>query len=93
MLLLMNLNKNWVLQIDSSVYRFLVKIPRGYAERILSVMQELPDDPFRGDIQKMKGEENVWRRRIGAYRIRYELIIADKVIHIFLVERRTSSSY
>ncbi len=85
--------KNWALQIDDSVYRFLKRIPRKDAERLLSVIRDLPDDPFRGDIKKMKGEQNVWRRRIGGYRVRYELIAEEKIIHIFLVERRTSSSY
>jgi len=49
-------------------------------------------DPFRADIKKMKGEQNVWRRWTGDYRIRYELIAEEKVIRFFLVERRTSSS-
>ena len=89
----MNFDKNWVLQVDDSVYKFLARIPRKEAERLLSVIRDLPTDPFHGDIQKMKGEENVWRRRIGSYRIRYELIATEKVVHVFLVERRTSSSY
>lgn len=85
--------KNWVLQIDGAVYRFLKRIPRQEAERILDAIQELPENPFRGDIKKMKGEQHIWRRRIGSYRIRYELITKENVIHVFLVERRTSSSY
>jgi len=89
----MNSNGNWALQIDDSVYRFLKKIPRKEAERLLSVIRDLPADPFRGDIKKMKGEQNIWRRRIGDYRIRYELVAEEKIIHVFLVERRTSSSY
>lgn len=89
----MNLNRNWVLQIDESVHKFISRISRKDAKRILLVISSLPNNPFSGDIQKMKGEENVWRRRIGAYRIRYELIPKEKVIHIFLVERRTSSTY
>ncbi len=89
----MNSGKNWVLQIDDSVYRFLKKIRRKDAEWLFMAIRDLPGDPFRGDIKKMKGEQNVWRRRIGVYRIRYELIAEEKVIHIFLVERRTSNSY
>ena len=85
--------KNWVLQIDDSVYGFLKRIPRQQAEHILAVIRGLPEDPFYGDIKKMKGEHNVWRRRIGSYRIRYELLVHERVIHVFLVERRTSSSY
>ncbi|PIQ07418.1 MAG: hypothetical protein COW72_00415 [Candidatus Nealsonbacteria bacterium CG18_big_fil_WC_8_21_14_2_50_37_10] len=43
--------------------------------------------------KKMRGEKNVWRRRVGAYRIFYELIQKEKVIHVFWVERRTSKTY
>lgn len=89
----MNFSENWVLQIDESVHKFLSRIPRKDAKRIILVVSTLPDNPFFGDIQKMKGEENVWRRRVGSYRIRYELILKERVIHVFLVERRTSSTY
>lgn len=89
----MHSERSWVLQIDDSAYKFLEKVPRKDAERILFILQELPADPFRGDIKKMRGEQNIWRRRVGTYRIRYELIVEEKVIHVFLVERRTSNSY
>lgn len=89
----MNLNANWVLQIDPIVYKFLKKIPRKDAERILIEINNLRNNPFYGNIQKMKGGENVWRRRIGVYRIRYELIIKEKLVHVFRAERRTSKTY
>ena len=89
----MSLNANWVLQIDPVVYKFLESIPRKDSTRIFSVIRELPLGPFRGDIQKMGAEENVWRRRVGAYRIKYELISQEKIIHVFRAERRTSSTY
>jgi len=89
----MNLNRNWVLQVDESVHKFLSRIPKKDAQRLFRVLSDLPKNPFFGDIQKMRGEENVWRRRIGTYRIQYELIPNKKVIHVFIVERRTSSTY
>lgn len=89
----MSLNTNWVLQIDPVVYKFLDTIPRKDSARIFSVINVLPTDPFHGDIQKMSGEENVWRKRVGAYRIKYELLSREKIIHVFRAERRTSSIY
>jgi len=89
----MNSSKNWVLQIDPIVLKFLSKIPRHDAERILLTIEELPANPFSGDIQKMSGEENIWRKRIGAYRVRFEILKAEKVIHVFRAERRTSKTY
>ena len=89
----MNLKENWVLQVDPAVFKILKKIPRKNAERILFIIQSLSLNPFAGDIQKMKGEKNVWRRRISAYRIFYEIVIQEKIIHVFHVERRTSKTY
>ena len=89
----MNSNENWDLQIDPAVHKFLTEIPRKDAARILLVIRELPTDPFYGDIQKMRGEENIWRKRIGACRIRYEVLPEIKIIHVFRTERRTSKTY
>ena len=89
----MSLNTNWVLQVDSVIYKFLKKIPRHNAKRLLAVVKELSADPFSGDIKKMSGEDNVWRKRVGAYRIRYELIKEEKIIYVFQIERRTSKTY
>lgn len=90
----MNSNGNWVLQVDPAVYRFLKRIPRKDVEHILFVIEkQLPANPFFGDIQQMGGERNVWRRRIGAYRIKFEIFKALRIIHIFSVERRTSKTY
>jgi len=50
-------------------------------------------NPFLGDIEKIKGEENIWRRRVGAYRIFCEIVSQDRIIYVFRVERRTSSTY
>lgn len=89
----MNSPKNWGLQIDPSVFKALKKTPRRDAEAILRSVHLLPADPFFGDIQKMRGEENVWRRRIGDYRIFYKLEVVERVILVFRLERRTSKTY
>ncbi|OGZ97753.1 MAG: hypothetical protein A3J10_02740 [Candidatus Sungbacteria bacterium RIFCSPLOWO2_02_FULL_54_10] len=81
------------MQIDPDVFKTLRKIPRYDAEALLAVVRLLPADPYFGDIQKMKGEENTWRRRVGAYRIFYKIKVAEKVLLVFRVERRTSKMY
>ena len=85
--------ESWDLQIDSSVFKTLKKIPRHDAEAVLVVIRLLPADPYFGDIQKMKGEENAWRRRTGAYRIFYRIKVAEKILLVFRIERRTSKTY
>ncbi len=41
----------------------------------------------------MEGEENTWRRRIGAYRVLYEIHPDKKIIYVFEIKRRTSTTY
>lgn len=89
----MNSSENWQIRIRDAVHKQLAKLPVKDRKRLVSVIENLPSNLFAGDIQKMAGEENVWRRRVGSYRIRYEIIVKEKVIYIFLVERRTSKSY
>mgnify|MGYP001606990876 CR=1 FL=1 len=89
----MSLSKNWVLQIDPEVLKTLKKFPQKDSKRIVTVIESLPANPYSGDIQKMKGEENVWRRRIGSYRLFYEIFAEEKIIHVYHVERRTTQTY
>ena len=89
----MNSNADWVLQIDPKVEKALKKIPQNSAKRIISAFEQLPSNPYAGDIQKMKGEKNVWRRRVGEYRIFYEVLNSESILNVFHIERRTSTTY
>ncbi len=89
----MNSNINWELKVRSRVYKELSKFPLEEQERITKVIDNLPHNPYAGDVEKMKDEENTWRRRIGNYRIFYEIVSRDKTIYVFRVERRASSTY
>lgn len=89
----MSSSRSWDLQIDPAVFKTLKRMPRQNAEVILRVIQLLPLNPYFGDIQKMRGEHNTWRRRAGSYRIFYNVKVVEKVILVFRIERRTSSTY
>lgn len=85
--------QGWDLQIDSSVFKVLKKIPQRNARVIFEVIQLIPANPFFGDIQKMKGESNAWRRRVGSYRVFFKINIEEKIIVVHRLERRTSKTY
>ncbi|MDO8620899.1 MAG: type II toxin-antitoxin system RelE/ParE family toxin [Candidatus Levybacteria bacterium] len=81
------------MQVDSDVFKNLKKIPQRDAKAILVVIKLLPTNPYFGDIQKMKGEKNAWRRRVGSYRIFYKIKALEEIILVFKLERRTSRTY
>jgi len=89
----MGSSKSWDLQIDPSVFKALKRTPRHDTEVLLGVIRLLSTNPYFGDIQKMKGENNAWRRRIGSYRIFYKIKVIERTILVFHLERRTSKTY
>lgn len=84
---------NWKVLVDPKARKSLEGIPKKYSERIKEAIDKMEIDPFRGDLEKLGGQENVWRKRIGSYRIRYEIYKDRKIIYIFKIERRTSKTY
>jgi mRNA-degrading endonuclease RelE of RelBE toxin-antitoxin system len=80
---------DWELIIDKVVKKQLRKI-QNEAGKIIFVAETLPANPYAGDIKRMEGEKDVWRRRIGSYRIYYEVLTKEKTINVFDVKRKTS---
>lgn len=89
----MSSHESWVLRIESTVLKASKKIPRRDAAAIRLVIKLLSIDPYSGDTQKIKGEANTWRRRIGNYRLFYRIFSREKIILVFRLERRTSKTY
>ena len=89
----MNLSESWYLHVDPDVFKALKRFPARDIGAILEVLRLLPNDPYFGDLQKMKGDNNVWRRRVGAYRIFYSIKNLERIILVFRVERRSSKTY
>ena len=84
---------SWDVKIAERAVKQLKRIPEKDAQRLSFILQSLSQNPYEGDLEKIKGEENVWRRRIGNYRIIYEVFPGKKFIFIENVKRRTDTTY
>ena len=84
---------NWDVNVVKRVLKEIKRISKKDAERILLILEELKDGPYYGNIMKIKGEENVWRKRVGDFRILYEVVPKKKHINIFQAVRRTTVTY
>ena len=83
----------WKVKIAKRVLKEMKRIPQKDAKRLLFVLEKLKENPYQGDIEKIKGEDSVWRRRVGNYRILYEVISKKMCIDVFHIRRRTSTTY
>lgn len=84
---------NWTVIIDGDAKKYLKRIPKKDTDRVRKTSRELAYNPYAGDIEKMEGDKDVWRRRVGAHRIIYEIYENKKIIYVSEIKRRTSSTY
>lgn len=89
----MNSSGDWDLEVDKAVVKELARLPRPDARRLMAVIEDLINDPYCGDLEKLKGETHVWRRRVGAYRIFFEVFQSSRLVLVFRLERRSSKTY
>jgi len=57
-------------------------------DRILKKIKSLENDPRPSGCEKLKGEDNLWRVRVGDYRIIYTISDRNKLIDISLIRHR-----
>ena len=62
---------NWRVLVTGSAKKQLKRIARTDVEWIKVTIGEMKKNPFVGDISKLEGESDRWRKRIGSYRILY----------------------
>ena len=84
---------NWDVKIAKKVLKEVKKLPIKDAHRLLFVLREFSENPYGGDIEKIKGERDTWRRRVGSYRIIYDIFSPKRVVWVLDIRRRTTDTY
>ncbi len=77
--------------VNSRIKRELLRIPPLDRQRIAEAVQTLADDPRPPGVKQL--ELNLYRLRVGDYRVIYKVFDDEKVILIGRVARRSESTY
>jgi mRNA-degrading endonuclease RelE of RelBE toxin-antitoxin system len=83
----------WELIIANPARRAIRDMPRSDGEQILDALEEMRDDPYVGDVKFLKGTNRALRRRVGPWRIMFEVLTDRRLVVIEDVERRGSHTY
>lgn len=76
-------------EVKPSVDRTLRRLPLHVQERSVVAMRSLATEPGPSGVVKMQGDANLWRIRVGDYRIVYEIHDATILILVLnIVHRR-----
>jgi len=63
-------------------------------QRINTALNRMKDDPFSGDLSSLKGEhQGLFRRRVGSWRIIFELDTDRRMVLVHDILRRSRTTY
>ena len=72
------------LEFTSAADQQFRKLPKNIQTRLRLHIDALTHNPRPSEIEKLKGEENAYRLRVGDYRVLYE--VQDKVLLVLVVK-------
>jgi mRNA interferase RelE/StbE len=71
-----------------SARKELERLPGDIAERILAKVEALAENPRPAGVIKLHGQQNLWRLRVGNYRVVYLVDDFSKVIDVSVIRHR-----
>ncbi len=71
-----------------SARKELEELDLKFSERILQKIEMLVNNPRPPGCEKLKGEDNLWRIRIGSYRVIYSISDKNKLVDIVIIRDR-----
>ena len=77
----------FTLEWKEGAVRQLDKLQSLVSKRIIKKVNELKEDPFSKDIKKLKGED-VFRLRVGDFRLILDIDSKNKIINILRIGHR-----
>jgi mRNA interferase RelE/StbE len=83
----------WTVIVTKSAHKQLVKVPGKDRERIIDALIEMERDPQSGDVKHLSNYGVGFRRRVGVYRILFDLNIEAAWIEVVSIERRGDDTY
>jgi mRNA-degrading endonuclease RelE of RelBE toxin-antitoxin system len=83
----------WNLHVTGPAQKEFLKLPPKDQAGVKNALLAMQQDSFSGDIKRLKGQTSAWRRRVGNYRIVYDLHINEQRIIVAGILRRTSTTY
>ncbi len=66
----------------------LTKLPREVQRKVVKLLETLANQPRPEGVVKLAGDDNLWRVRIGDYRVVYEIHDARLIVLVLRIAHR-----
>lgn len=86
---------NWVCNISNEAVKQFKKLPRNHQQLLYRAIEEMKEDPLRGDVCPIKSGkfQGLMRKRVGQYRIIFSFDHSKHLIEIPAILIRSEKTY
>jgi mRNA interferase RelE/StbE len=71
---------DWTILVAKAARKQLTRFPAKDQKKISDALRSLSNNPFSGDIIRLEGTDNRWRRRVGNYRIFFAVDTTNRMV-------------
>ena len=68
--------------------KFIEALPQSHRQKLREITESLGSNPFSYPYRKIRGETNLYRIRLGKFRMLYEIDEKEKRVVILKVDKR-----
>ena len=84
----------WTLVLAAAASKAITRAPATDQKRLLAALEAMQQDPFGGDLVRLQGSQPAaWRRRVGSWRILFDVYPDRQLVAVADILRRTSTTY
>ena len=76
------------IEIKASAKKELARLPRSIAEKVVERIKWLADNPRPDGCKKLRGEDSVYRIRVGDYRVVYSIVDQCLIVEVIRIRHR-----
>ena len=83
----------WGLILSNQAERVIKRVQRHERDQLRAALYLLTDNPFDGDVKQLQGLKGVFRRRVGSWRVLFQIDAKRRQILVTAIKRRGSNTY
>jgi len=86
---------SWTVRISKEAAKQLRRLPRDRKEQLREALNEMEEDPLRGDVRPTKSGrfKGALRKRVGRYRLIFSLKPSKRLIEVAAILPRDEKTY
>jgi mRNA-degrading endonuclease RelE of RelBE toxin-antitoxin system len=83
----------WNVSVRKAADKNVARAPEKERNQLRRALEEMQENPKSGDVVPLKNERAAFRRRVGHWRLFFDLYPERELVDVVAIERRTTTTY